>query len=295
MIILSGGTGTPKLLRGLTRILPKLNIVVNTAEDRWVSGNLVCPDIDSVLYTLSGMIDDSRWWGIREDTFNTYSFLSSLGKDELLKIGDKDRAIHIIRSELIRNGKTITQATDFLKNALKINPGIRILPMTDHEIRTVIHTKSGNLHFQDFWVKYKGRPEVLSVHLKGIRNASPTREVAELFKKEKKVLIGPSNPVTSIGPILELVKGYLSSKRVVAISPIIGNSPVSGPAAKLLKAKGYEVSVRGVYEFYKRFLDAIIIDRRDELREKIEVFKTDILMDTEEKAIKLAEFVVDVV
>ncbi|HID26816.1 MAG TPA: 2-phospho-L-lactate transferase, partial [Methanosarcinales archaeon] len=265
MIILSGGTGTPKLLNGLKRIIQEdaITVIVNTAEDLWLSGNFVCPDIDTVLYTFADLIDKSKWWGIKNDTFKTYEFLKNLSYTEKLQIGDLDRAIHILRSELIRNGFTLTQTTSEIAKKFKIKA--KILPMSNNEISTIIKTLNREMHFQDFWIAHKGEPEVIGVEFKGIMEPSP--EVISALESEKDVIIGPSNPITSIGPIIALngIKKLLKQKNVIAISPIIGHQPVSGPAGKLMHACGYEVSSRGVIECYKEFLDTFIIDVRDDL------------------------------
>ncbi len=304
MIILSGGTGTPKLLVGLKRVFEEegeeeLNIIVNTAEDVWISGNLVCPDIDSVLYALAGVIDEQKWWGIRDDGFVTHTALKKLNHDERLMLGDRDRATHIIRSELLRQGKRLTDATALLARSFGIAAKINILPMTDDPgaVSTRIHTPEGELHFQDFWVSKKGEPEVSDVSFDGIAEVKPSEEVMNVLNSgsEEVVLIGPSNPITSIGSILSLegVRETLKRKKVVAISPIMGNEPVSGPAGKFMRAKGFEVSPYGVFKCYEDFLDVLIIDTEDEctVRDKnVEVIKTDIMIRNGEDSEKLATF-----
>ncbi|MHC1567364.1 MAG: 2-phospho-L-lactate transferase [Candidatus Syntropharchaeia archaeon] len=294
MIVLSGGTGTPKLLRGLKEILPEeeITVIVNTAEDTWVSGNFVCPDIDTVLYTFSGMIDDEKWWGIREDTFETHFALKSLGHDEGMMIGDRDRATHIFRSELLRKGMSLTDVTKKLSNALGIEA--EILPMSEDRVKTIVHTEEGEMEFQEFWVLRKGEPEVYDITFDGIERAKPSKEVLNAFEREDSVVIGPSNPITSIGPIISLcgMKEMLKEKFVVGISPIVGGKPVSGPAAKFMKAKGYEVSSYGIFRCYEDFLDLLIIDEKDDFQvEGIEIVKTDTMMTSLEKSIGLARFV----
>lgn len=298
MIILSGGTGTPKLLLGLKRVFKEeeLKIIVNTAEDVWISGNLVCPDIDSVIYTLAGIIDRDKWWGIRDDSFYTHTALSRFDYEEPMMIGDKDRATHIIRSELLRRGKSLTEATSFL--ARKFGITAKILPMTDEpaSVSTKILTPEGELHFQDFWVSKKGEPEVSDVFFDGIEKVKPSEEVMNVLESESEeiVLIGPSNPITSIGPILSLrgVRELLKQKKVVAISPIVGNKPVSGPAGKFMRAKGFEVSHYGVFKCYEDFLAMLVIDKSDECRvdKGVAVFKTNIIIKNERDSEKLAMF-----
>ncbi|MCX9011394.1 MAG: 2-phospho-L-lactate transferase [Candidatus Methanoperedens sp.] len=293
MIVLSGGTGTPKLLQGLRLLIPdeKITVIVNTAEDITVSGNLVTPDLDTVLYLFSGQLDDAKWWGIKNDTFHTYHALKKLGISEKLMIGDTDRAAHIFRSELMGKGASLTEAT--LQLSMRLGIKARILPMCDEKVDTMINTLQGLVHFQDFWVGARGEPEVMGLHIEGIEGAKPSEEVLEALSSEDNVIIGPSNPITSIGPILA-VKGMrkiLAQKKVIAVSPIIGDSPVSGPAGKLMAAKGFPVSSAGVAECYGDILDAMVIDQRDTANERdspVRTVRCDTLMTSIEKSKALA-------
>jgi LPPG:FO 2-phospho-L-lactate transferase len=291
LTILSGGTGTPKLLRGFKES-ENMSVVVNTAEDIWVSGNMVSPDVDSVIYTLAGIIDDEKWWGIKGDTFHAHEMLKSLGHYEELMIGDKDRATHIRRSELLRMGNTLTEATLELCSSYKVKT--KVLPMSEYDVTSVIGTGEGDMHFQDFWVTNRGEPEVKDVKLFG--TLKPSNEVMDLLNVSENIVIGPSNPITSIGPILALegIADILKLKFVIAISPFIGDKPVSGPAAKLMKARGLEASTKGVAEFYKDIVDVFIMDERDDTDLSMydfEVDKFDTLMTSKEKSIALADFV----
>ncbi|KAF5411459.1 MAG: 2-phospho-L-lactate transferase [Candidatus Methanogasteraceae archaeon] len=265
MILLSGGTGTPKLLAGMREVIPEdeITVIVNTAEDTIVSGNLVCPDIDTVLYLLSGAIDAAKWWGIRDDTFATHEYLKGIGHHEIMQIGDMDRATHILRSDLIRSGCMLTEAICELTRRF----GIRatVLPMTDNEVATHIATPDGVMHFQEYWITHQGEPDALDVQIRGIEDAKPSDAVLAALNSDDRVVIGPSNPITSIGPIIKLqgMREILRRKRVVAISPIIDGAPVSGPAGKLMRACGYDVSSAGVLECYGDILDTVIIDQMD--------------------------------
>ncbi|MCE8422683.1 MAG: 2-phospho-L-lactate transferase [Candidatus Methanoperedens sp.] len=298
MIVLSGGTGTPKLLQGLRRIIPDENItvIVNTAEDIPISGNLISPDMDTVLYLFAGILDDKKWWGIKNDTFKTSETLTRLGYNEKLMLGDTDRAICIFRSELMRNGASLTDATMRLSTAFGIRT--RILPMCDEKVDTMIRTPQGTIHFQDFWVGAHGEPDIIEMKIKGIEKARPTNEVLEALANDDYVMIGPSNPITSVGPILELkgVCDILENKKVVAVSPIIGDAPVSGPAGKLMTAMGFPVSSIGVARSYGDILDVIVIDERDTADDRdfnIEVKRFDTMMTTVEKSEALAGFVME--
>lgn len=297
MIILSGGTGTPKLLAGMRKIIPEeeITVIVNTAEDTWVSGNLVCPDIDTVLYLFADTIDAAKWWGIRDDTFTTHESLQEIGHHETMRIGDRDRATHILRSELIRNGYSLTEAISELTRFSGIKA--TVLPMTDHEVATQIITPAGSMHFQDFWIAHAGSPEVSGIRIRGIEDAAPSEAVLSALDEDDHILIGPSNPVTSIGPILALsgMREILREKKVVAISPIIGDAPVSGPAGRLMRACGYEVSSAGVLECYRDLPDVFIIDQEDIEIETgdVEIIRADTLMTSIDKSVALSRLVVD--
>lgn len=293
MIVLSGGTGTPKLLRGMKEIAD-FRVIVNTAEDIWISGNRICPDIDSVIYTLADIIDDEKWWGIKGDTFRTHEALKKLGFDEFMMIGDLDRATHIMRSELLRRGKTLLEATREIARAYGVRQ--EVYPMCNEEVASTVVTDEGEMHFQEFWVKRKGMPKVIDVYFRGIEKAKIPEEVRKCLEKEDEVLIGPSNPITSILPILSVedMREILKEKKVVAISPIVGRNPVSGPAGKFMKAKGFEVSPVGVFEVYRDFLDLLIVDEVDSMLASEKIVATKTIMKSKDDAIKLSEFVLKV-
>ena len=294
MLVLSGGTGTPKLLLGLKELLPEaeLNVIVNTAEDIWISGNLVSPDLDTVLYTLAGVADQEKWWGLADDTFHTHSFLEKLGKKELLQLGDKDRALHIYRSELLRGGASLSRATE--KLALALGIAQRVVPMSDDSISTLVSTPQGEMHFQEFWVGHKGRMEILSVRYRGIEDARPSEGFLELLGREETVLLGPSNPVTSLGPILALrgVRERLLQKKVVAVSPLVGDKPVSGPAAQLMRAVGVPVSDEGVAALLGK-VDLFVVDSHSSYRE--ECLRLDTLMRCKDDSLRLAGSMIELI
>lgn len=299
MIVLSGGTGTPKLLQGIRKLVPdeEITVIVNTAEDIVVSGSFVSPDVDTVLYLFSGSLDVQKWWGIRNDTFHTNKALKELGFSEKLMLGDTDRATCIFRSELMREGKSLTEATLQLCKSLRIKG--RILPMCDEKVDTMISTPQGVIHFQDFWVGKRGMPDVIDVKIDGIKNATPTKDVLETMDSEDNVIIGPSNPITSIGPILALkgMREIMAGKKVLAVSPVIGDSPVSGPAGKLMAACGFEVSSPGVAECYGDILDIMVIDDKDTADEGEFGMKTvrfDTMMTSVEKSEKLAKRIITI-
>ena len=263
MLVLSGGTGTPKLLMGLKELVPpeQLSIVVNTAEDLWLSGNYISPDLDSVLYTLADMIDEKRWWGIKGDRTWTHDFLISLGLQEKLVIGERDRAVHIFRSDLLRRGASLSQATGALAEALGIAQ--KVVPMSDDPVSTILSTSEGQMHFQDFWVALKGKPAVSGISFIGMDRARPSPAFLERLDREETVLIGPSNPVTSIGTILALpgIRERLAKKRVVAVSPLLADRPASGPAAKFMAALGAPAGDEGVRSLLGK-VDLFIVDKK---------------------------------
>jgi LPPG:FO 2-phospho-L-lactate transferase len=294
MIVLSGGTGTPKLLTGLKDLVDSkdLSVVVNTAEDLWISGNLVSPDVDTVLYTLAGIVDEVRWWGIRRDSFHTTGFLRTLGNPEILSLGDNDRAVHIFRSELMRRGESLSSATQCLGKALGVRQ--KVVPMTDDPVSTMITTPTGEMHFQDFWVGLGGAPEVVSLRFQGVEQASPSPGFLELLKNDDPVLIGPSNPVTSIGPILAVpgVRELLKGKKVAAISPMVGNKPVSGPATKFMKAVGVPPDDEGVAELLGD-LDIFVVDK--ESGYSGECVRLDTLMKSKVDSKRLARSIIELI
>ena len=259
--VLSGGTGTPKLLQGLKEILnpSELTIIVNTLENDYFSGVYVSADIDTVLYTMSDLINDEFWYGIKGDTFITHERLEEIGCAELLRIGDKDRATKIQKTQLM-NKYGLAKACEI--QAKNMGLDCKIIPMSEENSEIKIITDIGELEFHDFLIKHQSEPEVLDVKFSKV---SPTEGIIDAINNSDAVIIGPSNPITSISPILSLdgVKEALENAYVVAISPIIGNDTVSGPASKFMKALDIEVSSYGVASLYQDFLDTFVIDDKD--------------------------------
>ena len=264
--VLSGGTGTPKLLQGITRLIDPLNItvIVNTLENSYFSGVYVTADIDTVMYTLAGIINDRTWYGIADDTFITHETLNLIGCGELLKIGDQDRAIKIQKTLLLKNNP-LSKVVDIQRNNLGIKS--KIIPMSDQKSHININTNVGDLDFHQFLIELRCEPEVLSVDYNQVE---PAPGVIESIENSDMVIIGPSNPVTSIGPIISMqnVRNVLKKSYVVGVSPIIGDKPVSGPADKFMHALGYDVSSCGVANMYQNFLDKFFIDLDDIVHEE---------------------------
>jgi LPPG:FO 2-phospho-L-lactate transferase len=299
--VLSGGTGTPKLIQGLLEIVgeEQLSVIVNTAEDQWLSHGYLSPDIDTVVYTIAGVIDDSTWHGIRGDTYHSHEALKTLGSSEYLKIGDRDRALHIWRGERLRAGETLSQVTK--AHCKNIGVKANVVPMSDDTVESVIETEERDMSLHEFWVKNKGMPEVKGVRVKGLDNAEACKEAIDAIDEAEKIIVGPSNPVTSIHPIISLqrIRSSLerNRKKVVGVSPLIGSSAFSGPAEKLMRAFGIEVSVGGVAKFYKDLMDRLVVDSSETVEdepEDVKILKTNIVMDALEKRKALAKFILDV-
>lgn len=264
--LLSGGTGTPKLIRGMRQVLhdSEIAVVVNCAEDVWVSGNHLSPDIDTVLYLFAGILNTETWWGIRGDSYETNRYLERIGMPESIMIGDRDRGIHIARGTLLREGKKLTEATAAIAAALGVEA--TVLPMCDTPVASCVATENGPMHFQEYWVTHRGNIEISGIIREYESPPVATGAVIETIQKSDAVIIGPSNPVTSIGPILECegVREALSEVFVIAISPFIGSRPISGPAAALMKAWGRSPDSRGTREAYGDIVDLFIQDIQDE-------------------------------
>jgi LPPG:FO 2-phospho-L-lactate transferase len=290
---LSGGTGTPKLLAGADEVFQRseTTVVGNTGEDIVLGGHLVCPDIDTVLFLDGGELDRETWWGIADDTAQTHEELGRLaeaadlertprylpaevqtdGRDiadwrrfsavgEFMHIGDRDRAVHLTRTGLIDEGHSLTEATAALATAFGLER--TLLPMSNEPVASLIHTPNGLQHFQEWWVGRGGEPPIESVEYRGAEAAATTQEVADALGDP--VVIGPSNPVTSIGPMLALsgIRERLQETPVVVVSPFVEDTVFSGPAGDLMAATGREPSTAGVAAMYP-FADAFVLDEAD--------------------------------
>jgi LPPG:FO 2-phospho-L-lactate transferase len=286
---LSGGTGTPKLLRGMQKVMDRheISVIVNTAEDIWISGNHISPDVDTVMYLFAGILNTDTWWGVRNDTFTTHEEAKRLGIDEFIGIGDRDRAVHIARGEMLRNGMRLTNVTKILCERFGVRENV--LPMTDSEVTTQVKTDLGFIHFQEYWIRAKGKIEIQEVVRSFNEPPVATPEAIETIGASDAVVIGPSNPITSILPILACdgMKEALRDKVVIAVSPFIGNAPVSGPAAALMTAAGFEPSSSGTFNCYGGLPDLFVQDIRDPVAVSHSV-RFDTLMVDEEKSVALA-------
>lgn len=267
IVVLAGGVGAARFLQGVVQIVPQqdITVIVNTGDDREFYGLHVSPDIDIVMYTLAGIVNEAQGWGIRDDTYHTMQQLSHYGNEDWFMLGDRDLATHIHRSQLLRQGRSLSEVTDHLRTRLGLQ--LRVLPMSDQPVATHIQTPAGLLHFQEYMVKRHCSDEVQDVRFIGAAESKPAPGVLDALKAADAILIAPSNPIVSIGSILAVpgVHDVLheASGQVVAVSPIIGGAPIKGPADKLMRGLGMEVSAVGITRCYRDFLDVMVIDNQD--------------------------------
>ena len=259
--------GAARFLTGLTKLVPQqdLTVITNTGDDIELFGLHISPDIDIVAYTLAGIVDEDKGWGIRGDTFRCLGMLGKYGQDTWFNLGDQDLATHIYRTNRLKQGVTLTQVTSEICSSLGLK--IKLLPMTDNKFETYIKTGNGTIHFEEYFVKRQFRDEVLGVEFFGAEKAKPAPGVLDALLEAEAVVVCPSNPIVSIGTILavEGVRDALkqTKARVVGVSPIVGGFPIKGPADKLMRGLGFEVSAFSVAKLYSEFLDAFVIDSID--------------------------------
>ena len=297
---LAGGTGAARFLTGLSQVIGEddLSIVVNTGDDIELFGLHISPDIDIVMYTLAGIVDEEKGWGLRNDTFYCIEELTKM-EEVWFQLGVKDLATHIFRTNLLKNGLNLSQVTKNIGCLLGLRANI--MPMTNDKFETRVITDVGSIHFEEYLVKRGSRDRVLGVEYAGSENAKPAAGVLESILDSELVIICPSNPVASIGTILS-VKGVRDAlkrteARKVAISPIVSGKPIKGPADKLMKGLGLEVSAFSVAKLYSDFLDTFILDEVD-VKDKdqienlgIEAVATNTIMKSLKDKIELANTV----
>ena len=298
IVLLTGGTGGAKLVLGFhEETAPEdLVVVCNTADDSVVHGLHVSPDVDTIVYTLAGLIDPAKGWGIRDDTFTVLDQLQRLGNESWFRLGDRDIATHLTRTRLLAEGQPLSRVTATLCRAL----GVRatLLPMSDERVETRLSTPEGELSFQEYFVRARWQPDVRSLHYRGVERCRPAPGVLDAIHGAAVVVVCPSNPATSIGPILAVpgVRDALrgTPARVLAVSPMVQGRSFSGPAHKLMATLGVEASVAGLAGLYQDFVDLLVVDTEDRnLRPAIEkldidVRATSIRMDTLDDKKRLA-------
>ncbi|WP_435347473.1 2-phospho-L-lactate transferase [Haloarchaeobius sp. HRN-SO-5] len=318
---LSGGTGTPKLLDGAAAAFSpdETTVIANTGDDIELGGLFICPDVDTLIFQGGGILDRDRWWGIEGDTTRTHDALQDIagavgleggprylpkerqteGRDlarwrrfsgvaEFMEIGDRDRAVHVTRTSLLDDGHSLSEVTAKLARGFGLQ--LDLLPMTNDPVSSLIHTSDGMMHFQEFWVAHGGEPTVRNVEFRGSSDAEPAPGVLDAL--EETVVIGPSNPVTSIGPMLS-IPGFgaaLADTTVVVVSPFLGADAFSGPAGKLMEAVNAEPSSAGLATAYP-FADAFVVDESDDVSFDVPVERTDIEIDERRDAARVCQAV----
>ena len=297
---LAGGVGASKLLLGMHDVMdPRdLTVIVNTGADIVLHGLKVSPDLDIVTYTLAGIVDDRKGWGYRGETFHALERLALFGRVKWFNLGDRDLATHIHRSAMLAEGKALSDAAEAIRLALGVKT--RILPMCDKPVPTAIGTAEGELHFQEYLVKRRAQPAVLSIRFDGVEKAQPAKGVLEAIRDANRIVICPSNPLISIGPILAVpgVREALRARkqRVIAVCPIVAGKSLKGPSDKMLTELGFEPSALGVAKLYADFSGTFVIDPADKayaesigrLGMKVEITRT--VMTTRAQKRKLARF-----
>ena len=300
---LAGGVGGAKLILGLSQVFRPdgLTAIVNTADDLKLHGLLVCPDLDTVLYTLAGIADPVQGWGITGDTTEALQMLKRYGHTPWFRLGDRDLATHLLRRALLDDGRTLTQVTASLSQALGLQA--KILPMTDDRVETRVKTQGREIPFQEYFVAQKAEIPIEAVRFEGIETARPTTEVLKTLAGAKAIIFCPSNPLVSIGPILALpgMREALQKApgRKVAVSPIVRGKALKGPAARMMRELGEEPSALAVARRYVDWVETFVLDEQDqELRDPIrslglEVLVTDTIMNTLEDKARLAREILD--
>lgn len=266
-MVLAGGVGAARFLRGLTRVVDPADLVVigNTGDDLWWHGLYVAPDLDTVMYWLSGRADEQRGWGIRGDTFVAQQALARLGVREWFQVGDQDLATHLWRTVRLAGGVPLHAVTAELGERLGI--ATRLLPMSDQPVTTRLVTDRGDSHFQEYFVRDAFRPAVHSIYWTGLETASPAPGIRQAISSARAILVAPSNPVISIGPILQVpgMRALLEAARekTVAVSPLIGGRAIKGPTVPLLRAVGVQPDAAGVARLYREIASGFVLDRVD--------------------------------
>jgi LPPG:FO 2-phospho-L-lactate transferase len=304
IVVFTGGTGGAKLVQGLQQMVAPENlaVIVNTGDDLEWWGLHVSPDIDSVLYALAGLLSKDRGWGVEGDSFRCVERMKQLGQPSWFSLGDLDLATHLTRTMMLRAGQTLTEATAALAKKLEIRA--RVLPMSDDRVSTMLETEKGTLTFQEYFVRERHQVEVHSVWFEGAEQARPAPGVIASIEQAEAIIFAPSNPVTSIGPILAVpgIRDALrrSGAAVAAVSPIVGGAAVSGPAGRLMQMMGWPCSISGIAKAYEDFLDVLVADKADEneakglSNETLRVRCTETVMRSAEDKRALAQFVLDV-
>ena len=301
---LAGGIGASKLLLGLANVMPAedITIIANTGDDIELFGLRICPDIDTVTYTLAGAINEETGWGLKGDTFECLRWLARYGEASWFNLGDRDLSTHIFRTAALHGGRSLSEVTDHIRRCLAVRS--TILPMTDNYTPTRVVTDEGEMHFQEYFVRRRCGPRVREIRFDNIASAQPAAAVLSAVLEANAVIICPSNPFISIGPILAVpgVREAIAKTEatVIAISPIVGGKSLKGPAADMLRDLAHDVSALGVARMYRSLIDVFVLDEvdsnlaRDISALGVKVFSTNTVMNTLESKKYLAEFTLEV-
>jgi LPPG:FO 2-phospho-L-lactate transferase len=297
--VLAGGTGSVKIVRGFASEPGEdLTIVSNVGDNIWLHGLYICPDVDTVLYGLAGILSE-KGWGIKDDSFSFLDQMEKLQQDVWFKLGDRDIATHLLRTALIKQGRNLTEITDWMTKKFSVPE--KIFPATDSQLETIIVTDQGPMHIQEFWVKHHGNPKVRDIRYNGADNSTANPDLLNSLKNSDLIVIAPANPISSINPIMKVREiGEVLTRlrnKVIAISPLIGERAISGPAVKYMKAMNLTDSPLGVAAFYSDMVGNFIIDSHDStMSSKIScldmnVFQTDIIMKDSRDEKRLSSFI----
>lgn len=297
--VLAGGTGSVKIVRGFASEPGEdLTIVSNVGDNIWLHGLYICPDVDTVLYGLAGILSE-KGWGIKDDSFSFLDQMEKLQQDVWFKLGDRDIATHLLRTALIKQGRNLTEITDWMTKKFSVPE--KIFPATDSQLETIIVTDQGPMHIQEFWVKHHGKPKVRDIRYNGAENSTANPDLLNSLKNSELIVIAPANPISSINPIMKVreIGEVLTRlrKKVIAVSPLIGERAISGPAVKYMKAMNLTDSPLGVAAFYSDMVGSFIIDSHDStMSSKIScldmnVFQTDIIMKDSRDEKRLSSFI----
>ena len=300
--LIAGGTGSVKLARGLSKVTKDLAVVSNVADNIWLHGLYICPDIDTAIYGLSGLLDKSRGWGVSDDSFVFIEQMRRLGQDSWFRLGDKDLALHLVRTRLLNEGKSLSWITEWMQKRFSISS--MILPASDHHFETRIETSVGEMHIQEYWVKNHAELDILNIKYNGIEHADPSARTLDAIRNSDLIVIAPGNPISSIGPTTSIPsirkELELRKKEVIAISPIVGNKALIGPASKYLVAMGIESSPLGIASFYSDIASNLVIAESDKeyenriQRNGVDVYKTNIIMENEQDEIRLSNYILKI-
>ena len=265
--ILAGGTGSIKLVRGMYKESENITIISNVADNFWHYGLYICPDIDTIIYGLSNNLDRKKGWGVKRDSFNFLKYMNTLGPETWFNLGDKDLTTHVLRTQLLKEGKSLTEITKFFTD--KYGLSLLVAPASDtHYESNMVIEGNKRIHLQEYWIKYKGSMPVYDIIYNNIKKARVTLQAQRTLEESRLILFAPGNPITSIGPIINIpgMKNLLKKlkNKIVMVSPLISDRAVSGPCEIYMKAKNISPNLRGLIDFYSEIANTMIFDKLDE-------------------------------